>query len=151
GSVANKVEAAILSKGTPKDRMRVLFGLREAIRGGKPSSIFQHDVAAFTAAGIEGTGFAGLDRQFWSDAFDGVMGDEEAAARAMEKWAGSVAAVLLARTGRADAGTYFRREMPEMNTLETRLLAESFRKEEGPKLLTDRVPESMREQPQEPM
>lgn len=127
GKLANAVEGKILSRSTSMAEKRAFNGMREQMSMGKAGELVRRLDATIVGSAIEGTGFASLDKQFWSDVIDGVRGDGKAMGRAMETWAGSTIAVLLARTGRPDAHMVFRREMPELNTLDTRLIAESIR------------------------
>lgn len=120
-------ERGILSKLTSSAERRAFSGMRDDIALGKYGDAVRRFDAALVGSAIEATGFAGLDRQFWADAMAGANGDQEASKRAMETWAGSLAAVLLARTGRPDIAQSFRRDAPDLNTLQTRLIAEDIR------------------------
>lgn len=146
GTVANVAESAILSKTTSLAEKRFYKGLREDVLLGRYGDVVRRLEAKTVGAAIEATGFAGLSKDFWTDAFHGVMGDKEALGRAMDTWAGSMAAVLMARSGKPDLYKTFRREAPEFNTLETRLIAEGIR--DPQKQLT--YSQDPQKQPQEP-
>lgn len=126
GGVARAVEKKILSFGTKTAEREALASLYDDIASHKKRDIWtrakQAD-AALVATLIEGTGIAGLNEQFWKDLANGAQGDGEAMKRAAEVYAASVAGVLFGRTGKGDIWKSFRREAPELNTLEPRLQA----------------------------
>lgn len=128
GEVAAVAEKGILSFGTSLAEKKAAKALLDGIRAGKPEPGLLWKVGGrAVSSAIEGTGFAGLDPQFWKDAIAGANGDEEAMTRAMQTWSVSMAAVLIGKTGHADAFRMFRRDIPELNTLATRLELEAVR------------------------
>lgn len=144
GKAAQAVEAKILDRGLSEAQANALSKLNLELGLGKiPTWDALKEMAAITGKGqlaagkgvatlIEGTGFASLDERFWESILAGLGGDEKARATALEIFLGSLPAALMARTGNPNDFLMFRREMPNLNTLDLRLAAESTRQAKAP-------------------
>ena len=127
--VADVAESALLGKLAKPATKANWLKVEEALTKGRiEHTLLDRAAAKAVGAAIEGTGFAMLDENWWSNVFKGVKGDGDAMSEALNTWFGSVAAMAVARGMNP---MQFRRENAEANNFEFRAQSPNFQKQPG--------------------